>query len=207
MDKEWIESTITHGMEYIEFSILEGEEVLRCIGSIAELIAQAHEQDKRDALKVLSDTWHDIEDEHLAELAQRQAQVAVMAEALENLVRIRKHIPSECARRDNRTDGGLDSISRGLRCEIDDMDKAWQKVDKALSAAPKLVWKSSSQDSFRLMHYVEPDETQIEGPDLNDIVMAGLVGEDGQEIEVFVCLVNLGCQPKGEQGQESEQEE
>ena len=116
---------------------------------LAAEIAELAEADKYDALQVQDATWHDIEDKHLADLAQTkkemadamaemaehsskqlataQAQVAVMAEALESL----KADCEECGAPDEveATGGyGLSATS------------VWELVNDALSAAPKVVW-------------------------------------------------------------------
>jgi hypothetical protein len=74
-----VEGLINDRIGHIELGILESEELERCIVSASQAIAQAHEEDKYDALKVLNDTWHDIEDGHIAKIAKLQPALTQMA--------------------------------------------------------------------------------------------------------------------------------
>ena len=139
----------------IEQKILETNRLFRDACSftqIAELaageIAVLCDVDKNDALQVQDATWHDIEDKHLADLATAQAQVAVMAEALEQA---RKALQWAW--------GTIHQASYDEPLDDDDRGEALEKLDmaiksvKALSAAPKVVWSGDAawdtSDEFR----------------------------------------------------------
>ena len=51
-------------------------------GALLDAIAQAHEQDKWDALQGVDAAWHEIEDGHLATIASLEARAAMMADCL-----------------------------------------------------------------------------------------------------------------------------
>ena len=59
MNREWISHTILANPK----------------NKAADLIAQAHEQDKWDALQGVDAAWHSIEDGHLAEISRLKGEI------------------------------------------------------------------------------------------------------------------------------------
>jgi len=184
MDKKWIERTI---LEHIEIDNCEcGHTLEVTVTTAAAAIAQAAEE---EVTGLLSEVKALREERDAAE-----AQVAVMAEALQNLVRIRSHVPSEAARKDNRTDGGLALISRSLHYEIEDIDEAWERVEKALAAAPKVLLVGGAV---------------FDWDEFNDRVLYLDDNPQSERLESSKCydVIVLECPQPPEHGQESEQEE
>ena len=66
----------------------------------------------------------------------------------------------------------------------DTVHKAAHAIAEKL--AEGVAW-TSERGHFRIQHLVEPDETCIDGDmDLEDIVMPGHIGEDGERVTVTV---------------------
>ena len=122
MDKEWIVKKFDdYGL------VLEDKVVLDAAFDCAEAIAQAHEEDKQATIQA-----------HLREVkayqgtaAQREAQVAVMAEALRRLI---AEATNTCV--------GYVTVH------------AVEQAQAALQSAPKVLWRGTLQDG---MGEMEPD--------------------------------------------------
>jgi len=194
MDKEGIEQLIQDGLD----PGTDGGWWNQKVSRLAEAIAAQHNlelaraRSEKTALLPCGHPAANADDDGCA-MCRLVAQVAVMTEALENLVRIRKHVPGESAMRDNQTSGGLASISRSLHYSIDDVDEAWQKVDNALCAAPKVWWMRG-----RTSKYYDLEAVADDAPDeFRQLLIArGMFAP----WDVYACL------PKAEQPTESEQE-
>ena len=70
----------------------------------------------------------------------------------------------------------------------------------AKKMAKGVAW-TSERGHFRIQHLVEPDETCIDGDmALEDIVMPGHIGEDGQRVTVTVSF----CDPYPEEEEDGQ---
>lgn len=169
----------------IERLIDGGQEVGASPEEIAAAIAKVCEEDKWDALKVLDETWHDIEDRHLADLAAAQAQAAGLVAALEALVAchgckwdgVGEIFPPETL------------LERASEAKASQWKRAWKQAKQALSAVPKvlhseeakwdteyLIWPVVRLQRAPMMDYRGPDD-----------VMLGVtfVGHDPERYEKF----------------------
>ena len=109
-----------------QISSHEHELLFHWIGGWIDETIGLCDEDKWDALITLGCTWEDIQEEHLADLATAQAQVAVMAEALQKLMAWIGPPPKDRH--------SFDSLR----------EDAWDMARKALSAAPKVVWSGDA---------------------------------------------------------------
>ena len=179
MDEKWVEETIKAKRKHIMLSILEHVQDWD-YGEAAEAIAQAHEEERREDIELIGRFANRI--------TEYEAQVAVMTKALKACEAVELKNFSERFGSDEDTKCAL----CGEPTWKGHLEDCW--IEQALSATPKvfcLKGRTSLHYDIEVMAEGAPEEFR------RLLIARGM----------FAAWDVIVCPPKGEQPEESEQEE